>query len=414
MAEKNQATEKLTHVCVIIYNRFDNLDHWLQCWDKCDHTGARVVVIHNQDDTDPKYKELCERHGVQYIRRKNVGYDIGAFQDVCAGRLAGFPEWERLLWMTDDTFPMRTDFVQQFNKAMTEGVGVACMEVSRFVTDHIRTTGFMLDRETAERLVFPADPIITKQHCYLFEHRAKDKIFYGQIRAMGLQVVMVADRKTSPLWDTGYHRRENRRAEHEALFGQYRDPDTVVFVCPIFKSYPQIISSLIMQTHTNWRLLLIHDGPDTEDIKDLVPDDDRITWMETPKHGGCWGHYIRQVGIEMAKPLGDFTVITNPDNYHVPTFCEYMLAGFKKQETAVAVYCSDMVHSYRAWRVIPCRLEQGFLDCAGVMVRSWCAAEVGWQDISSHSADWSYFSDLIAKYGSRRFHRVEGCLLIHN
>lgn len=403
-------------ISIVVYNRLTNLEHWLQCWEKCDQTGATLVVIHNQDtdDRSEKFRELCHSHGVQYIRRPNVGFDIGAFQDVCRDRLRGFPDWDRLLWLTDDTFPMATNFVKQFSEAMTDGVGVACMEVSKYVTDHIRTTGFMLDRSTARRLTFPADPIVTKQHCYLFEHRAKDQIFYRQIINMGLRVKMVAPRQNSPLWDTGYHRRENRRAEHEDLFGKFSDPDRVVFVCPIYKSYPAIISSLIMQTHTNWHLLLIHDGPDTENVGALVPKDDRINFMASPKHGGCWGHYIRQVGIRMAKKLGDFTVVTNPDNYHVPTFCEYMLRGFKEHETAVAVYCSHMVHSYKAWQVIPCRLERGFLDCAGVMVRSWMAEEVGWEDISSHSADWVYFSDLIAKFGARRFHKVEGCLLIHN
>lgn len=405
---------KATIVCLIVYNRLGNLEHWLHCWKKCDKKGAKLVVIHNCDAPDQKYFELCEAHHVQYIARPNVGFDIGAFQDVCADRLPGFPKWERILWITDDTFPMKTDFVKQFTDEMVPGVGVVCMEVSKYVTNHIRTTGFMIDHDTAARLVFPADPIITKQHCYLFEHRAKDKIFYSQVRAMGLRVKMVTERNVSPLWDTGYHRRLNRRAEHEDLFGPYRDPDRIVFVCPIFKSYPQIISSLIMQTHTNWLLILIHDGPDTEDIKDHIPDDDRIMFKESPKHGGCWGHYIRQVGINMAKGLGDFTVVTNPDNYHVPVYCEYMLNGFKARETAVAVYCSHMVHNYKAWGVIPCHLEQGYVDCAGVMVRSWIAADVGWNDITTHSADWVYFSDIIRKYGTGRFHKVDGCLLIHN
>lgn len=400
-------------ICLVVYNRFNNLRHWLECWAQCAQ-DARVTVIHNYDAPDPRYRQLCEHHGVQYLYRPNVGFDIGAFQDVCRGRLTAFPEWERLLWLTDDTFPMDGNFVQLFEQQLKEGVGVVCMELSPYVTTHIRTTGFALTRSVAERLTFPVDPVLTKQHCYLFEHRGKEGTFYRQVLALGLKVKMLVNRKVSPLWDSGYHRREDRRAEHEARFGAYQDPDTVVFICPIYRNYPQIISSLLLQTHRNWRLLLIHDGPDTEHVRRWVPADERITFLETPKHGGKWGHYIRQVALQHYRSLGDFVVITNPDNYHVPVYCEYMLRGFQEKETAVAVYCSEMVHSYKAWRVIPCRLEQGYLDSAGVMVRSWPAAEVGWQDITSHSADWTYFSDLINQYGPHRFRKVTGCLLIHN
>lgn len=405
---------KKTTVCVIIYNRFFNLVHWLDCWKKCDKQNAEVVIIHNTDQPAPEYRELCEKHAVGYIPRRNVGFDIGAFQDVCKGRLKGFPQWERLLWMTDDTFPMTFDFVEQFNKGMRPGVGVVAMEISPYVVKHIRTTGFMIDRDTAEKLIFPADPIVTKQHCYLFEHRWGKKVFYSQIVEMGLKVVWAAGREHSPLWDTGYHRRVDRKAEHEAKFGKYQTADKVLFICPIYQSYPQIISSLLLQTHKNWELYLVHDGPDTTGVKNLIPDDKRIHFRETRKRGGCWGHYIRSIFIQESKNISDFVVVTNADNYHTPVFCEYMLKAFERRPASVAVYCSHMVHSYKAWQVLPCSLNVGFLDSAGVMVRSENAAAVGWNDITTHSADWQYFADLIATYGADKFYRVEGCLLVHN
>lgn len=404
-----------TIVAVVIYNRFLNLVHWLECWEKCDKTNAELIVIHNTDGTETEYQEACEKHGVKYIRRKNIGFDIGAFQDVCRGRLNGFPPyWERVLWVTDDTFPMRFDFVKRFEAKLTQGVGVACMEVSPYVTKHIRTTGFMIRRETAERLKFPADPIVTKQHCYLFEHRDKSNVFYQQIIKMGLRVEMVANRTESPMWDTGYHRKLDRQKEHEEMFAEIKTGDKVMFICPIYQSYPQIISSLLMQTHKNWRLYLVHDGPETKGVEALIPADDRITFIIAPKHGGSWGHYIRQVGIETQKDNADFVCVTNADNYHVTTFCEYMLRGFERNPEAIAVYCSHMVHSYKAWQVIACKLERGFVDSAGVVVRSKQAAQVGWNDITSHSADWQYFYDLIQKYGADKFYKVDGCLLVHN
>jgi hypothetical protein len=404
-----------TVVAVVVYDRYFNLVHWLECWEKCDRTGADLVVIHNTDNTEPQYSEVCEEHGVQYIKRKNIGYDIGAFQDLCRGRLGEFPQdWERVLWCTDDTFPMDFDFVKRFSDKMEPGVGVACMEISVHVTKHIRTTGFMIDRPVAEKLNFPKDPVVTKQDCYLFEHREKTFVFYNQIFNLSLKVEQVAPRHDSPLWDTGYHRRLDRKREHLEKFGEVKTGDMVLFVCPIYQSYPQIISSLLMQTHQNWRLYLVHDGPETKGVENYIPNDPRITFIVAPKRGGSWGHYIRQIGIEVNKDEADFVVVSNPDNYHVPTYCEYMLKAFKLRPSAVAAYCSQMVHSYKAWQVINCQLKRGFLDSAGVMVRSKKAAEVGWRDIETHSADWVYFTDLINRYGAHKFEKVEGCLIVHN
>lgn len=405
--------KKKTVVAIVVYDRFHNVDHWLNCWEKCDHNGAELVVIHN-DDGDERYSDLCKKHGVKYIRHINIGYDIGRFQDLCRGRLEDFPEWDRVLWIVDDSLPMAFDFVKQFEDAMKPGVGVACMEVSPHVTKHIRTTGFMIDKSTAQKLEFPADPVTSKNHCFHFEHRANKKIFYGQIVQMNLKVVMVADKQNSPLWDIGYHRRLDRKAEHEAKFGKFKTYDKVLFICPIYKTYPQIISSMLLQTHENWQLLLVHDGPDTENVKKIVPDDPRITFMATKKRGGCWGHYIRQTALREKQDEADFVVITNADNYYTPVFTEYLIKGFERHPRAIATYCSQMVHSYVSWKILPCSLNVGFIDCGGVMLKMKPAAAVGWNDITTHSADWAFFYDLIQAYGADKFIKVEGCLFIHN
>jgi Glycosyl transferase family 2 len=416
MTDSQNDLTKPTLVCVVVYNRLHNLKHWLSCWQQCEHDGAELIVIHNTDKDQPDYAKACLEHGVRYLARPNVGYDIGAFQDVCAGRLKGFPRWERLLWFTDDTFPMCKDFVSQFQNVMTPGVGVACMEISPYVRTHIRTTGFMLDRSTAQRLTFPRDPILTKQECYLFEHKAKGGTFYDQVERMGLRSTMVTSRRLSPTWDTGYTRRLDRLKEHQKLFGEIGIPDKVLIICPVYQDDPRVlVASLLAQTHRNWELKLIHDGPDVKDLGNHYANiDGRITFTATSKRGGCWGHYIRQVAIDHYAGDFDYVLVTNGDNYHVPVFLERLLKGFEQHPRAVATYCAEMVHSYKAWDVIPCRPEQGFMDCAGVLVKASVAKGVGWQDITSHSADWVYFHDIILSHGVHNFVKVRGCLLIHN
>lgn len=405
-------------VSIIIYNRYDNLKRWLRCWKDCDQINTELVILHNDNGESEKFKAACEEAGVRYVKRPNIGMDIGAFQDVCKERLGAFPNnWDYILWITDDVVPMQKDFVKPFVEALQNpNVGLSCMQISKSSPGgvwHVRTTGFCISKEVSKKLTFPADPIKTRQECYHFEHKGNKNTLCEQVRSMGLDCVQVAPNATSPLFDTGYWRRLNREAEHEAIFPGPKKGDKVTFICTIYNTYPQIISALLLQTHQNWELILIHDGPNDNNLKSLIPDDHRIKYIETEERKGNYGHHLRQWALNKFE-LGDFTVISNADNYYVPVFIDYMLRGFKKSHTAVATYCDSMVHSYKAWQVIPCRPEKGFMDCGGVVIKSNIAKEVGWRDITDHSADWTFFSDIAAKYSWKNFLPVKGTLFIHN
>jgi hypothetical protein len=198
----------------------------------------------------------------------------------------------------------------------------------------------------------------------------------------------------------------------------------VVFVCPIYNSYPAVIASLIMQRHQDWELLLIHDGPGFYD-----PDgqgsraawefnDPRIHFSETPERRGLWGHPIRRETIEKLGrkeliPGCTHVVVTNPDNYHLPCYCDKMLAGFDRHPRVAAVYCESILHNYIDWNLMPSKIERGSIDTAGFMATIEAAASVGWFS-DDHSADWFYMEALHKKYGSKNVVQVGGCLAIHN
>lgn len=404
-------------VVVIVYNRFENLKHWLKCWQKCETDGAELIVIHTGNEVN-KFGEVCS--GIaKYIHRENIGFDIGSLQDVCKERLTGFPnDWDYLLWCTDDTFPMQRGFITPFIETIQKSnVGLACMQISKSSPGniiHVRTTGICLSKEVSKRLTFPADPVRTKQDCYHFEHRGGRQTLTEQIRAMGLDVVQVAPNNISPLWDKGYWKRLDRQIEHENVFGQDKPRgNKVTFISTIYNSYPQIISSLLLQTHQNWELILIHDGQAPDSVRSVIPEDKRIQFIETFERIGNWGHKNRQWALD-SFDLGDYVVITNADNYYAPTFIEYMLKGFNKSHTAVATYCDKIVHSYKAWEILQCKFERGYIDCGSVMVKSDIAKEIGWRVTDEHSADWVFFSDIAAKYSPSNFIKVPGCLFVHN
>ena len=214
-----------TVVAIVVYNRFRNVQEWIKCWQKSVTDNAELVVIHNYrfPEEKRKYEPYCRKHGIAYISRKNIGFDIGAFQDVCRGRLEGFPEYDYLLWCTDDIWPQRPSFIQEFHDAFTDGVSVVCYEISKEVNPHIRTTGFMMERSGVEKIQFNLDPIISKAQCYDFEHRDRVNSFMDQVKRIGA-AVQVCDVEQSPLWDTGHNSREamrrrlRRQIEHNNAF----------------------------------------------------------------------------------------------------------------------------------------------------------------------------------------------------
>lgn len=216
----NTETEKIV-VAIIVYNRFENLERWIHCWEKCDHLNAELVIVHNYDlGTDYSYyQSYCAEKNIKYIPRINKGYDIGAFQDICRDRLTGFDNnWNIILWITDDTLPVQKDFLSIFiNKLKQPNVGVSCMHISTEFTPHIRTTGICLRKDIANKLIFPSDPINTKDQCYEFEHRSRHATLLKQIERMGLKAEMVSDIHISPLWDSG-HNRIDRKTEHYNIF----------------------------------------------------------------------------------------------------------------------------------------------------------------------------------------------------
>lgn len=201
-------------VAVVVYNRFDNMDHWVRVWQQCDTAGAQLVIIHNIDSNQFHYENEPD-YNIKVMARHNVGYDIGAFQDVCRQRLPGFPDYDYLLWCTDDTIPMSKNFIWDFIDKFDPKTGCVCMQISTEVTRHVRTTGFCIPKKIATGLRFAYDPITTRQQCLFFEHRGNSWTLYNQIIAKHRKITQVAPLESSPLYDMGFWYR-NEEAKKQA------------------------------------------------------------------------------------------------------------------------------------------------------------------------------------------------------
>lgn len=396
---------KKTIVAIIVYSRFENIERWVKCWHKCDQTNAELVVIQSTDTTikPDQIKAYCEANEIKYFERANIGMDIGAFKEVCEGKIEGFPEFDNLLWITDDVIPMSKDFVSLFTHNLK---GLNCLEISNIKSPlHVRTTGFCITKEVADRLVIPE--IVTKMDCYDFEHRG-DNTLMLQVQKMGFECVQLGPIERASLWDTGNRRQLARMKEHESVFSDI-DRGKVTIICPVFNSFPQIITAFQAQSYQNWELFFIHDGKGKTDI----PNDPRIHFQSTKERKGNYGHHIRQEYLQKLKDNGKYLLITNADNYYMPDFLLRAITTLENNPNAVASYSAQIIHNYTGWQVMNCRLQRGFIDCGQVLLKAKEAASVGWNSLE-HSSDWIFFEDIAKQYGKGSFVPFEGCHFVHN
>jgi len=208
-----------SYVVVIVHNRLQNVERWLKCWKECDYNGFKLVIVQNHNEPQPQFEDLCYQYRTRYIRRSNVGYDIGVFQDICNEKLVGFDnDWDKLMIVSDDWIPMRKSFLNEFVNAYDNGNNqVVVTEISNIYKRHIRTSGFMLSKNVSVKLNFDTNQIISKDDCYNFEHRSSNA-FYEQCLNLGVTPIVVSELNDAPLWDTEHHASLNRIEEHNKHF----------------------------------------------------------------------------------------------------------------------------------------------------------------------------------------------------
>lgn len=422
-----------TVVAVVAHDRVDNVRKWVHAWKRSDTENAELRIIHNLSNDARVCAEIkAEAKGVTYIPRSNVGMDIGALQDVCRNRLRGWvDDFDYVIWCTDDTLPIRPSFIREYEAHRRSGTDLVCYEVSDEVKRHARTTGLGIPRQLLRRIQFDADPVRTKDDCYKFEHRSARSL-YNQFRALGLSIAQPYPVSSAPLWDSGGGGRGwvDRQNEWERVWKWNWPSGKVIVIAPAFVRYPVIVPSMLEQTYPNWELHLVHDGPAPTGYK--FCDDERIIFTETPSRRKEYGHPIRIEWlhkIRSGKISGDYVVITNEDNYHVPVYLDKLVAPLAADPSIAGTYCSMMVHNYKGedgtipkngdhftdgYGVIDTSPRLGYMDCAAALIRAEIAGRAGWPS-TRHSSDWDYLNRIAQNVGGwHKFKKVFGALLVHN
>lgn len=176
------------------------------------------------------------------------------------------------------------------------------------------------------------------------------------------------------------------------------------------------INSIKSQTSDEWRLFIIHDGiniPLKNDLTDngyLVKD--KVVFIEYPERMNDYGHTLRKWGLDNLVN-SDYTLITNCDNYYVPTMIEEVN---KRSEDFIYFDC---IHSHKTpnnhnktdYGHLSSKLSRGWIDMGSVVVKTDIAKKTGFNSTSFH-ADWEYFDKILSKSPST--FKINKILFVHN
>jgi len=209
-----------TEVFVVVYNRINNLEIWLGCWAVCISFDVTFTIIHNYDGDYPdiRFENLCNKYSVNYIPRKNIGMDLGAFQDVCLGRIKSCEDSSDVIfWLTDDAIPMRKDFIVHFiHNVLMHDVGICCSQLSTEWKFHARSNCLCIKTSLARKLYFSKDHLQTRQDCYELEHQGNT--ITDQCIANGLKATQISTGISDFIWDTGHFGYLNLWSRHQEVF----------------------------------------------------------------------------------------------------------------------------------------------------------------------------------------------------
>jgi len=171
----------------------------------------------------------------------------------------------------------------------------------------------------------------------------------------------------------------------------------------------------VLQSSNNWEMRIIHDGPCPDGLYRFIYSlrDKRISFLETSKVNGYWGHPNRRTMLAQTKgDPGDYILITNDDNQYVKSFWE-IFARHCGPKTGM-VYCNT-VHNYFDYETLQSEVRVGHIDMGSFVVRLDVAQKVGFNQIIE-VADGLYAEECAAECVKRNLKiiKIDKALFIHN
>ena len=183
-----------------------------------------------------------------------------------------------------------------------------------------------------------------------------------------------------------------------------------------------LVQCFLNQTAPNWKLHVIHDGPNPAFIeimnKYVNAQEQRISFVCTENRFNDYGHSLRAQGLKSV--TGDYVLITNGDNYYVPRLIDFLTQAIIQTNADVVMF--DMVHSHNCpggrqqppYGFFKTEYRRGDIDMGAAVVRSDLARAADFCD-KSFAGDATYFEDVAKIKGDRTtIAKINQVLFVHN
>ncbi len=385
--EKTYIYDKIIRLVLVRATSDENLFVWLSSWIYIRKFNTKLmVVIPDNVSVSEETTKLINRLSGKIISVPGRGYeeDMQKAIDFCYTK---YHDWRVVIGFTDKMIPKVKDILKFyiFEDAF------ACNDIDNSKLD---LSTFVINENLYSKI----------RHN---KHRLSDGVLFN---------LKTANVLFKGIFNIEANKFDYLVSENDSMFQEDSvDNQDVIFISPFYRSDPAVlISSLMQQSCTGWKLILVHDGP-YEEMDKLINQykNERIIFCNTPKRHNDFGHSCRNFVIKnyLNSTPGKYVVITNDDNYYAPGFIELMTNSFTPN--TIASYC-DMIHNYSEWECIQTNLTYAHIDCGCFMLLKEKLLDSKVLFDTHFAADWSYINAIMGIYGAENITKVKKVLFVHN
>ena len=178
----------------------------------------------------------------------------------------------------------------------------------------------------------------------------------------------------------------------------------------------------MVQTSQNFKVLLMHDGPEGKELaesvlkeySDMAPG--QYEFYHSRERGNCYGHDLRDKAIKFCDT--PFLVLENADNYLVPQFIEIVEAQIKEFNAGLILF--NFLHNYAGaafgmppYSAIDCQPYPSHIDVGSFCVKTKLAKKTGFTHRDMAADAW-FIEDLKKEHPGMKISKSASILMCHN
>ena len=185
---------------------------------------------------------------------------------------------------------------------------------------------------------------------------------------------------------------------------------------------PILIHSFLTQTNQNWKMVILHDGPDSDHHKIVEPfikTYSNITYHQSSERFNDWGYSLREWAMNEFVDT-PWILNTNDDNYYVPIFLQECCSYIDKDPSLDFIMYDCLMNTltensknqsfYETQYSFP---KLGYIDIGSFIVKSDLIKDIGLNTKTAIS-DGLLVEDIINKHPNLNLHKLNKTLFVHN